>query len=92
MNVAATAQERLINGIFRKGRQCHQFPTILCMNTLQQHRSHGMPTPVRNLPCTRARRKATRTRKLNARIPHRLRNTMCPRTRLLQSKVEDTCC
>ena len=29
MNVVATVQKRLINGIFRKGRQCHQFPTIL---------------------------------------------------------------
>ena len=56
MNVVATVQKRLINAKFRKGRQCHQFPTILCMSTLQratclapapgkrpQERGSGMP-------------------------------------------------
>ena len=55
----ASVQKRLIHGIFRKGRQC------LYMSTLQQHRSNSMPTPMRNLPCTSARQKATRTRKRN---------------------------
>ena len=74
MTVVATAQKRLIDGIFRKGRGT-AMPSIphdsvheyVAATPVAQADSSAQPE------CTRARRKATRTR--NARIPHRSRNT-----------------
>ena len=64
------------------------------MSTLQQHWSHSMLTPVPNLPCTRARQKGRKNEEAECQNPASFAKhyVMCPRTRLLQSKVEDTCC
>ena len=49
MNIVATVQKRLKHGIECGGQRCHQFSTMLCVSAVQQHRWHGMSTPMRYL-------------------------------------------